>query len=724
MNPRETLPIEQNPSNENNLLIKEAFLRAKENEAERRGQKHKGKPNKEQRVYLGNAIADARAVRVAPGVFGQRTANIEMQRDMDALVTKDVPHIVQTKTEPATITETNQEQKIMEPKFDMKTNPVEKPKTPLQNYSEGYDRWVEAKRKAAADAKNDPTIKNWQDEAIETYEKSGKKVLDAELALPSGSINTVVTPSPALKTEGFHTLDIEQAEIMLKAQEGLKVADGAVESRAENAKVPIGFLGKIAESYNKMGDGLRWLTVGALVYSNKFAPSFRWLMVGGLLSAAVATLYMSASSLLEHASVIDTSAALATIREGEGVTHVLSRQLAENPVDFGFTGNLNDANEVKEWSITKAFDIAEKTGYADTATGLETRVASDGIDNVAYVLQKGPDGTFNVVEQLKGDDGIFRIQDINNSAKNAYEYQHGTNFAPTTETEPSAEAPATEPTGFTEEELKTWKPVIPVDGSSPPTNLTTEEAPVGQEAGNPNALVEAGAMKGSFQYSPNGEVVGFITNELGASADGRDLLNEDWRSTVRNHSLNGVTDGQNISVVDGRASKIAGYEQVIAVLEQDGVNNKPKIDFLRDQIQDIITKTEAEYGNVFKDTAGTPPESSSHINLPTDPQALAQLNADAAKATDDHIKSVFGKAGWFGIGADNGQKTFEAFAEMPVSELLERESRIPSEEVEKVIKMVRDANAQTGLPLESGLNVRDYLDRAAAIDIQNYKNTK
>lgn len=54
---------------------------------------------------------------------------------------------------------------------------------------------------------------------------------------------------------------------------------------------------------------------------------------------------------------------LATIRKGEGVTHVFQRQLEDDPVKFGFTGDVNNSAEVDKWVDQKAYDIAVKEGY-------------------------------------------------------------------------------------------------------------------------------------------------------------------------------------------------------------------------------------------------------------------------------------------------------------------------------------------------------------------------
>lgn len=764
------------------------------------GQKHNGRPTTdEQLVDLNASIAkaleapakkrklllDARAVRVAPGVFGQRNTNEKMQKDMDALFLAEATTNVQEKIQPATLIETKLEQKNMEPKITMDTPPVEKEKTATQKYNEGYDRrvWSKDKSKTAEPADKQPNINNWQDEAIKEFEKSGKKVLDAELVPPSGSIDTVVTPTPTHRTEGLHTLDINQAvkdieqnELNLKVKKGLNVASSDVEAREEKAKVPFGFVGKLAEAYNAYPKSLKWAIVATLTASGLGAAAMGAVALGatagaigmGMRVGAGAATFIGLERWLKAREEKDTGrpreksvealhaaqagilaifvgAALPTVlREGletTGISDAIFDKITEKNVDVATTQAVTTEAPIENGEYIKTVEagdsvwkiaagvVAEK--FPELSAEQQTYV-TDAIKDrvVAYPESFGIEGSdaSNLATGERIDfGGILNDEEFMNktlvSAQNLNPSEIGNiqnydnRLAP--ETEPSTEAPATEPTGFTKEELKTWKPVIPVDEvSSPSTNLTTEGPSVGQEAGNPNALVEAGTLKGAFQYGPNGAVTGFSVNETleyPQTLETQKLLNPSWRA--------------GLSTLDSRAvqmnaNTVYSYEQLLHTLEQKGAGSSPEATFLREEMDRLITGTEKVSGDVFNGNVAYPPEPSSHINLPTNPEVMAQINVEATKATDSWIKEVFGKAGWFGFGADDGKEIFANFANESVDSILDRKDSIPSVDMDKVIKMIEDAKKETGMPWRSGEAVEDYLHRAAVVDIENYKKTK
>jgi len=80
---------------------------------------------------------------------------------------------------------------------------------------------------------------------------------------------------------------------------------------------------------------------------------------------------------------------LATIGRGEGVEHSLIRQLRANPEEYGFKGDITNANAVNSWAGSEAHHIAIDQGYVKIAEGQiinETRVSP--IDKVAYILEQ------------------------------------------------------------------------------------------------------------------------------------------------------------------------------------------------------------------------------------------------------------------------------------------------------------------------------------------------
>lgn len=87
---------------------------------------------------------------------------------------------------------------------------------------------------------------------------------------------------------------------------------------------------------------------------------------------------------------------LAVVHKGEGVENALIRQLAADPVAYGFTGKQDDAKAVHQWAGRQAHLLAIKTGYYDWKFGAEVRVAAP--DKMAYVIQKNDAGNLTVVE--------------------------------------------------------------------------------------------------------------------------------------------------------------------------------------------------------------------------------------------------------------------------------------------------------------------------------------
>lgn len=97
---------------------------------------------------------------------------------------------------------------------------------------------------------------------------------------------------------------------------------------------------------------------------------------------------------------------LAIVQKGEGIEHVLIRQLIFVPELYGFKGDTGDKKAVKKWAQTKAHQIAILAGYVDAKTGNEVRVKGQGGD-VAYVLQTDSGLKLSVAQYCKGKDGNF-----------------------------------------------------------------------------------------------------------------------------------------------------------------------------------------------------------------------------------------------------------------------------------------------------------------------------
>jgi hypothetical protein len=87
---------------------------------------------------------------------------------------------------------------------------------------------------------------------------------------------------------------------------------------------------------------------------------------------------------------------LATVRKGEGIEHALIRQLVDDPMNYGFTGDQNDSAAVKKWAGHQAHVLAIKAGYYDWKFGAEVRVKAP--NTTAYVLQEDADGNLQIGE--------------------------------------------------------------------------------------------------------------------------------------------------------------------------------------------------------------------------------------------------------------------------------------------------------------------------------------
>ncbi len=101
----------------------------------------------------------------------------------------------------------------------------------------------------------------------------------------------------------------------------------------------------------------------------------------------------------------DVERSIATVYKGEGILHAFRRQLEASPVEFGYTGDVDNIEKVKDWSAIRAYSIAEDAGYVDEATG-QSEVRVKHANSVAYSLKI--DGENLIVEEfVKESDGTF-----------------------------------------------------------------------------------------------------------------------------------------------------------------------------------------------------------------------------------------------------------------------------------------------------------------------------
>lgn len=91
---------------------------------------------------------------------------------------------------------------------------------------------------------------------------------------------------------------------------------------------------------------------------------------------------------------------LATIKQDEGVTHAIVRQLKVDPEKFGY--DPKSGISVDRWAVLKSRDIAIENGYI-RPDGSEVRVLHLGEGkNPAYLLDQDAGGRFHVREFLEG----------------------------------------------------------------------------------------------------------------------------------------------------------------------------------------------------------------------------------------------------------------------------------------------------------------------------------
>ncbi len=96
---------------------------------------------------------------------------------------------------------------------------------------------------------------------------------------------------------------------------------------------------------------------------------------------------------------------LATIQSGSGnnsIEGVFIKQLMYDPREFGFAGDIDDRDKVRNWAETQAHRIAMANGYFDAKTGQGVRLRASSIDHNAYIL-KNIKGKIGVDEYINNE---------------------------------------------------------------------------------------------------------------------------------------------------------------------------------------------------------------------------------------------------------------------------------------------------------------------------------
>lgn len=155
--------------------------------------------------------------------------------------------------------------------------------------------------------------------------------------------------------------------------------------------------------------GLLGGCIGAQVFDYLFGPKF--------ITPVTFKNNNSEGIITQKSSNLD----LATIRKGEGIEHVLKRQLLNDPQKFGW----DQKTDLNIWANKTAHLIAIKNGYVNPITGEEVRVydmSFKGQQNPAYLLEV-KDGQYRVTEYFAGEE-----IGGGSSQLNVYEYQYKNNL--------------------------------------------------------------------------------------------------------------------------------------------------------------------------------------------------------------------------------------------------------------------------------------------------------
>lgn len=283
------------------------------------GIKHTNEEAIEERKFLNNR----RSERVAPGIFGLKKENEEMQKEMNELATSASEVSTQQPSEPATINETSVEEKNMKQEmppleFTMEEKPnmederfkgaqalkeemlarqteldgktdtesvaekadimqalsaidknitVMKEPKPLQSaYDVAMDRlWKEN------EAKRNATLGKTNEETIVSSESAPEPEDDSLLPIITESVEEVVgTPREGQEVAFEKFENIAGAENMVTREQVLaKIAKlgEMAEARAEEKKVPDGWLRRVGETWNKVPTRYKILLTAGMVAS-------------------------------------------------------------------------------------------------------------------------------------------------------------------------------------------------------------------------------------------------------------------------------------------------------------------------------------------------------------------------------------------------------------------------------------------------------------------------
>ncbi len=112
---------------------------------------------------------------------------------------------------------------------------------------------------------------------------------------------------------------------------------------------------------------------------------------------------------------------LATLQKGEGIIHVLSRQLEDDPLRFGYSGSLANAPAVHEWARHLAGQISIEEGYWDPSQHAQKWFVYDSVKPMKFILTGDAEHGFHVGQSGAARAFVHFDEKIDSSAPAATE---------------------------------------------------------------------------------------------------------------------------------------------------------------------------------------------------------------------------------------------------------------------------------------------------------------
>lgn len=266
---------------------------------------------------------------------------------------------------------------------------------------------------------------------------------------------------------------------------------------------------------------------------------------------------------------------LATIKPGEGAWNAVYRQLEnkldKNPAQFGFKAEDLDSAAKFKFLTQETNKILVENGYIKP-DGAEIRIARPGIkifleaDNKIKPIDEGL-----VYEWTKPEAEVI--------------------------SQPETAEVISEEAGISQENRDAINESIKNHNPKPEFFVNEPESQMPW----PTKTIQNSEfdIKGVFQYTSKGEIRDLtIIGRTSGLWDSKDLLNDNWRTTIMDKGFSSGSIHANI--IENRAGEILKVKRILKTLEDVGMAKSQETDYLNMKIKGIIDSTEAMYGDVFK----------------------------------------------------------------------------------------------------------------------------